>query len=103
MTTNLFKNSEDVEIKFKDKDAKTYWRRWRHGMEDTKLVKFTSAWIKCMQYLMKDTEELTKEMIDEAYIAADLEYGVSVFLIIDAKNIISYCWKYGKQFEILTA
>jgi len=101
MTTNLVNLSKDIEIEFKDKEARTFWRRWKHGLSNSKLVQFTTAWIKCMQYLMKDEGKLTNEIIGEAFTAALNNYEICLFVIGSAKDVIEYCWKYGSDFKNL--
>ena len=103
MITNMVEISRNVEVEFKDKEARARWRQWNHYLANSKLVRFTTEWIKCMQYLINVGENLTAKIINDAYLSTITNKEVCAFVLDSAKEIIINCWNYGNEIEELTS
>lgn len=103
MITNLVELSRNIEVEFKDKEARARWKQWNHDFANSKLARFTTEWTKCMQYVINGGENLTAKIINDAYSSAITNKEVCVFVLDSAKEIIINCWKYGNEFKELTS
>ncbi len=96
----IHKLDKEIEMEFKDEEAKKGWEKFVENNSDDPysygVVKYARFWAKLMQHQIAETGKTVAEIADQTSHDAYIE-GITGFMYGCAVNVLAHCWKYGEE------